>query len=118
MSHYDFPDGAFSHRNDDTSITAAAQYQRSGKLTKDQMEVLNTIRTYTNMTAGEMAEYATYLSQVQICRRRKELEQPGPPWHPLIAKAYRKRTVFEKTGAWVYEITQAGIDFLKQHQKA
>ncbi len=118
MSHYDFPDGAFSHRNDDTSITAAAQYQRSGKLQKDQLMVLRLILDNPRMTAGEIAFRNGSISQVKICRRRKELEQPGQPWHPLIAKAYRKRTVFEKTGAWVYEITQAGIDFLKQHQKA
>jgi len=109
-------EGAFSHRTDDTSVSAAAEYQRSGKLCRDQIAVLALIYAYPTLTASEMAELCN-MSQVQICRRRKELEFPNLPFHPLIRRAFRTHTVFEKRGAWVYEITQAGKDYLNQTTK-
>ena len=110
------PDGAYSHRNDDTSVAAAAEYQRSGKLQRDQLAVLALIYAYPTLTASEMAELCN-MSQVKICRRRKELEVPNLPFHPLIRRLGKKKTAFEKRGAWVYEITQAGKDYLNQTTK-
>lgn len=109
-------EGAYSHRNDDTSVAAAAEYQRSGKLCRDQIAVLALIYAYPTLTAGEMAELCN-MSQVKICRRRKELELPNLPFKPLIRRWGKKKTVFEKRGAWVYEITQAGKDYLNQTTK-
>ena len=110
-------EGAYSHRNDDTSVSAAAEYQRSGKLQRDQIAVLRLILENPGMTAGEIAYSYVGFTQVQICRRRKELEVPNLPFHPLIRRALRTHTVFEKRGAWVYEITQAGKDYLNQTTK-
>ena len=111
-------DGAYSHRTDDTSVSAAAEYQRSGKLQRDQIKVLKLIRDYPTLTAKQMALLGfSSMSQVEICRRRKELEFPNLPFHPLIRRAFRTHTVFEKRGAWVYEITQAGKDYLNQTTK-
>ena len=111
-------EGAFSHRTDDTSVSAAAEYQRSGKLQRDQIKVLKLIWDYPTLTASEMALFGfSSMSQVQICRRRKELEFPNLPFHPLIRRAFRKKTEFEKRKAWVYEITQAGAHYLNQTTK-
>jgi len=110
-------EGAYSHRTDDTSVAAAAEYQRSGKLRKDQITVLHLIMDNPGMTAGEIAYSYVGFTQVQICRRRKELEKPNLPFHPLIRRFCRKKTSFEKRGAWVYEITQAGKDYLNQTTK-